>query len=300
MWQKKFLLILISFILSVTTVLAANKADDPNTNPDKDPAIAHPIIQRYVLDELKSLRTDLEQQRAELIEKVSNKELTLADRSMTYATDTVTYFFYIIAAAASVLALVGWHSFRDLKQNLHGFAEKELLRLTNVYEERLMNIEHDLRKKTRILEHNHEEIEKTNEIHSLWLKASKESSPQNKIIEYDKILELRPYDEEALVYKADAVLMLGERQWALNLCNQVLDRNPENGQAYFQRACAYAGLNEIKHALEDLDKAIQISDAFRQDAEHESEFDNLRDNEEFLNLIYPADTGADDSQLHTA
>lgn len=52
-----------------------------------------PFIERYVLDELKQLRTDMAAQRAEMIQMTVDKELSAADRAVGYATDTVTYFF---------------------------------------------------------------------------------------------------------------------------------------------------------------------------------------------------------------
>src|SRR5690554_3024352 len=52
-----------------------------------------PFVELYLLDETKALRQDMQNTRAELIEKVVDKELSVADKTMSYATDTVTYFF---------------------------------------------------------------------------------------------------------------------------------------------------------------------------------------------------------------
>src|SRR5690625_596179 len=52
-----------------------------------------PFIERYVLDELRSLRVDVANQRAELIQQMVDRELSSVDRGVAYATNTITYFF---------------------------------------------------------------------------------------------------------------------------------------------------------------------------------------------------------------
>jgi tetratricopeptide (TPR) repeat protein len=220
---------------------------------------------------------------------VTDRELEVADKAMGYATNTVTYFFYLIAGAASILALVGWSTIRDLKDNVRVYAEKEMARLTSEYEARLADLERELRKKSLTIAENQEEIERTNEIHSLWLKATKEPSAQAKIELYDRILELRPDDPEALAWKADAALELGEQRWALSLCDRVLEVDEENSHALYQRACAWAGLGEIDNALADLDAAIQTSETLRRHARSEEMFRPLHALARFQELVGSAD-----------
>lgn len=52
-----------------------------------------PFIERYVLDELKQLRTDMAAQRNEMIQQIVNREINAVDKAVTYSTNTVTYFF---------------------------------------------------------------------------------------------------------------------------------------------------------------------------------------------------------------
>ena len=77
-----------------------------------------PFVELYLLDESKALRKEMQDTRAELIEKVVEKELSVADKTMSYATDTVTYFFYLIAGATSILVVIGWNSIRDMRNQL--------------------------------------------------------------------------------------------------------------------------------------------------------------------------------------
>ncbi|KAF0807587.1 hypothetical protein A6D6_00584 [Alcanivorax xiamenensis] len=248
-------------------------------------AVISQFRENWILGELRSLRQDMMEYRNEMTKVVTDRELEVADKAMGYATNTVTYFFYLIAGAASILALVGWSTIRDLKDNIRVYAEKEMSRLTVEYESRLADLEKELRKKSRTIAENQEEIERTNEIHSLWLKASKEPSYKEKIELYDRILELRPDDPEALAWKADAALELGEQRWALSLCDRVLEVDEENSHALYQRACAWAGLGEIENALRDLEQAVNQSDALRQHARAEEMFQPLRDLPRFQAVV---------------
>ncbi|MDX1804433.1 MAG: hypothetical protein R3292_10140 [Alcanivorax sp.] len=251
---------------------------------ERGPVISQ-FRENWILTELRNLRQDMNDNRNEMTKMVTDRELDVADKAMGYATNTVTYFFYLIAGAASILALLGWSTIRDLKDNIRVYAEKEMSRLTSEYESRLADLEVELRKKSRTIAENQEEIERTNEIHSLWLKSTKEPSAQAKIELYDRILELRPDDPEALAWKADAALELGEQRWALSLCDRVLEVEEDNSHALYQRACAWAGLGEIEYALRDLQQAITASASLRSHARSEEMFRPLHELSRFQALV---------------
>ncbi|HAX10898.1 MAG TPA: hypothetical protein DCX68_12740 [Marinobacter hydrocarbonoclasticus] len=245
-----------------------------------------PFVELYLLEETKALRQEMQNTRAELIEKVVDKELSVADKTMSYATDTVTYFFYLIAGATSILVVIGWNSIRDMRNQLTSLAEKRVNELVVEYEQRLKAIEEQLQQKSEIIHQNQAEIERTNEVHALWLKASQETSQQNKIAAYDQILDLRPDDVEALSYKADAVLEMQEPLWAISLCQRALKLAPDNGHAHYQLACAYAEIGRWEDAVSNLDKAIEIAEAYRDDASVDPSFEQLHDHESFRNLVF--------------
>lgn len=251
-----------------------------------DKPLYSPFIERYVLDELKQLRIDVERNRADLIERVVDTELTLADRAVNYVADSVTYFFYVIAAASSVLVLVGWRSISDVRGGLSRIADEEFAKISSKYEARLSEIEQELARKSAEIEQNQQLLETARESHSLWLRATQETAPQNKIALYDQLLQLDPQDTEAMTYKADAALMMDEPRWAISLCERALEIDPENGFAHYQLACAYAVLKDTDRAIEHLDRAITAAAGFRDDATREACFDILLDDERFRALLY--------------
>ncbi|WP_051252942.1 TPR end-of-group domain-containing protein [Ferrimonas kyonanensis] len=236
-----------------------SEQDVHNTVNQLEKPLYSPFVERYLLDEVKSLRTELQAQRSEFISELNKKQMALASHSVTYATDTVTYFFYLVAGASSLLVLVGWTSIRDIKDKALTMTDQEVTKLISRYEKRLKSVEEKMNAKEKLISENKSELERTNEVHSLWLRASQEVSEEQKITIYDQILQLRPDDVEALTYKADSALELREPKWAINLCRQALQIDPENGHAFYQLACASSALGELEEASQHLQRAIEIS-----------------------------------------
>jgi len=250
--------------------------------------IYSPFVEMYVLNELKQLRIDQAATKNDLIQQILDREHSSVDRGVAYATNTVTYFFYIIAAASSLLVLVGWTSIRDMKDRVHSLADAEISRLINEYESRLLAMESLMKQKTQDIEENREEIELTQELQSHWLRAQQEPSPSNKISIYDDILKLKSNDCEALTYKADAVLELDEPQWAASLCRQALKIDPENSHAFYQLACAYTAMNQMDEAIRYLREALS-RDSYLDDIKTDPALQPLVEHDLFKELIAMAD-----------
>jgi tetratricopeptide (TPR) repeat protein len=278
---------LIGLTLLLLPLIAWSQSASPTPEPVTDQQLeAHidqlkeplysPFIERYLLDEVRSLRIDMERKHRELSQEVVDRELGAADKAVSYATNAVTYFFYLIAGASSLLVLVGWSSIRDIKEKVHSVANQQVAELVEEYEKRLRIIERQLKQETAHIESNREEISLTQEVHSLWLRASQESSPAAKIAIYDQILALRPGDIEAITYKADAALEQGEPHWAINLCMQALESDHSNGHALYQMACAQTAVGNLDEAARYFLRAVEQSDAYRDELEHDAELQALK------------------------
>lgn len=239
-----------------------SQKEEERVNNLKEPLYT-PFVERYVLDELKTLRKEMNEQRVDLQKQILDREHKSVDRAVRYATDTVTYFFYLIAAATSILVVVGWTSIRDIKDRVHSLADEEINRLIKEYEKRLRGVEKQLKQKTLDIQENREEIELTQEIQNLWLKAAQETNVHQKVAVYDQILQMKPNDGEALTYKADAVLEIPEPQWAINLCHQALKIDPENIHALYQLACAHAAMDQFNEAVTYLSRVLESSESYR-------------------------------------
>ncbi len=276
--MRLFIGIFFALILSLPTVAAEEKHSETDL-------LDRPLMERYILDELKTLRQDFQSLEKRTITEITDRELEVADKSLNYANVTVTYFFYIIAGVASLIAFVGWQSLREFKHNTKEMADKRLDKIAREYEKKFVALERDLKRKTRIISENNKEIEKINEIHNLWLRAQSSQTPEQRIEIYDEILVIRPGDLEALTYKADAAMEINEYHWALSLCNRVLEVDYTNGPALYQRACAYSRLGVEEQAIEDLERSIEYSPSIRDLLAEESDFELLHGNERFEKLL---------------
>ena len=275
------LIILLSLWLPLLAAAAPATPDgdaelESHINEMKEPLYS-PFIERYLLDEVRSLRIDMERKHRELAAEVVDRELEAADKAVSYATDTVTYFFYLIAGVSSALVLIGWNSLRDIKEKVHSVANDQVAELVGEYEKRLRVIEKQLKQETAHIELNREEISRTQEIHSLWLRASQESTPGGKIAIYDQILAIRPNDIEAITYKADAALDQGEPQWAVNLCQQALAHDETNGHAFYQLACAHSAMGHLDDAARYFAKAVAQTEVYREELERDAALEQLRE-----------------------
>ncbi len=276
--MRLFFSIFFALIFSLPTMASEVKHSETDL-------LDRPLMERYILDELKTLRQDFQSLEKRTIIEITDRELSVADKSLNYANVTVTYFFYIIAGVASLIAFVGWQSLREFKHNTKEMADKRLDKIAREYEKKFLALERDLKRKTRIISENNKEIEKINEIHNLWLRAQSSQTPEQRIEIYDEILVIRPGDLEALTYKADAAMEINEYHWALSLCNRVLEVDYTNGPALYQRACAYSRLGVEEQAIEDLERAIEYSPSIRDLLAEESDLELLHGNERFEKLL---------------
>jgi len=291
---KSILVFIFIALISSSFSVIANESSNFSTDSDQsiqqqiDPIkkpLYKPFIERYILDELKQLRQDQQGMKAELAEKVATAKLDAADRAIRYTADTTNNIFYIITAAASILVLLGWRSLRDIKENIDSITSKKLTELTQVYEERLDELERKVKRRTEQIIAAQHKIANTDVLHSLWMRAGLALSEQEKIDIYDEILEINPGDIEALVYKADALLDLDEDKWALSLADMAIEQDNEYALAYWQRACAKSKLKQYDDAVADIKIAIDLSESLSDEIEDETYFESLKENSKFKTLM---------------
>ncbi|MDO6427435.1 tetratricopeptide repeat protein [Thalassotalea sp. 1_MG-2023] len=274
---------ILSFLLTSSALAQETETIDKKVNELEQPLYS-PFIERYMLDELKSLRQEQQALKAEMIDKVANAKLESSDRALRYTADTTNNIFYIITAAASILVLLGWKSINDIKVHMESSTTKRIEKLTLEYEKRLNALEDTIKERSNQIVTAQKELSDSNLVHSLWMRAGLEKSDQEKMNIYDQILELSPHDVEALTYKADILLDMNDDSWAISLVNQALDIDSEYAFAYWQRACAKAKLEQKNEAIEDIKQAIDLSPPLREELMGEMYFESLKDDEAFIAL----------------
>jgi tetratricopeptide (TPR) repeat protein len=250
-----------------------------------DKTLEKPLIERYVLDELKDLRIENLKIRNELESRLSKAEVGQTDRAARYMTDTIGNVFYLIAAATSILIFAGWNSLRDIRSKTEDIVESRIEGITQKYNTQLQTLQETLTLQSKKILDNQKKIYNTQYIHSLWMRSNLETNAQSRIDIYDEILKVNTNDAEVYAYKADAVLDLDEYEWALNLSNKAIEIDQEYGYAYWQRSCANAALGNSKEAIEDLAMAINKSPHLRDEIENEELFENIKNSEEFNKIL---------------
>ncbi len=281
--RKVFLLLFI--IVSVTFAITTKEEKVQNRINNLEKPLYNPFVENYILHEIKQLREENRNLKVELHETLAKKEITMSNNVVNYATSTINNMFYIIAAATSLLVIVGWTSIKDTNEKVKNMIDEKTSKIIEEYEERLLNFERDLESRSKQVKRNQHEIEVTNTIHSLWLRASQESTPAGKVEIYDEILNIRPDEVEALTYKADAVLDMGEANWALNLTNQALEIDNSYANAYYQRSKIYAVLGQEENAILDLEKSIDLNEQYVEEIENDEEFETLISNEKVQEIL---------------
>lgn len=244
-----------------------------------------PLVERYILDELKELRSNQLKLKEEVTKQITSSELSISDRALAYTADTINNVFYIIAVVSSLLLLIGLKSFRDIKENSELILETKILDLTQNYENRLSDIEKKAKQRFELITKTQEQFEKSEKVSSLWKRAEIEDDLQEKLNLYDEILKLSPQDIETLVYKADTLLDLEETRWALSLCNQAIKLDRNYALSHWQRACANAKLENIDSALEDIKVALELNPRLHDELNNEDSFKILYKNKRFKELL---------------
>ncbi|MFT7880702.1 MAG: tetratricopeptide repeat protein [Sulfurimonas sp.] len=244
-----------------------------------------PLIERYLIDEVKNLRIEQQNLRVETNEKIAQARVDFSDRAMNYMTNTVNIIFLILTAVASLIAIFGWKSLKDAREQTKLIVKQRLEEITEEYTHKLTQIEMQMQQRSEDIIHNQENIARSNEIHALWRRSTLEDNIQAKVDIYDQILSLDKNNVEALTYKADAVLDLGEKEWALNLCNQALELDDKYAYSYWQRSCVNAELHHSNSAIRDIRKAVELSPVLVTDIDTEKSFDKIRNEEAFVQFV---------------
>lgn len=279
----KYLLLL---FLTVSALFANTSEKELNKKINTlEKPLYNPFVENYILNEIKLLRDENRNLKIQIHESLAKKEVEISNNVINYATSTINNMFYIIATASSILVIIGWTSIKDVNEKIKHMIDEKTSKTIDEYEGRMAQFEKSLAQRAKQVKENAQEIELMNTIHSLWLRASQDSTPSGKIEAYDEILELRPEDVEAIAYKADAVLDLGEANWSLNLTNQALLIDDNYSNAYYQRAKAFAVLNQEENAINDLEKAIELNEDYSSEIENDEEFNEIAKLERVQSLI---------------
>jgi len=109
---------------------------------------------------------------------------------------------------------------------------------------------------------------------------------QDAVKAYDEAIAIKSDKKEAWINRGIALTKLQHYKEALASYNQALSINQNLDQAYYNKACNYALQDNVELTIENLQRAIQlVPDKYRQLAGNDPDFDKVRSNLRFQQLI---------------
>jgi tetratricopeptide (TPR) repeat protein len=104
----------------------------------------------------------------------------------------------------------------------------------------------------------------------------------------DQALKYRPDDYKAWENRGIALIRLGRYEQALVSYNKVIEIKPNNKYAVYKKAACYSLQGDIQNAVETLQQAVLLDSEYREMAKTDSDFDLIRQDDRFQELLNPA------------
>ncbi|MBW4514887.1 MAG: tetratricopeptide repeat protein [Timaviella obliquedivisa GSE-PSE-MK23-08B] len=105
------------------------------------------------------------------------------------------------------------------------------------------------------------------------------------IASYDRTLEIKPNSYGVWYIRGLGLGNLGRIEDALVSFNRVLEIEPNTANAVYGKACCYALQADIEAAIAHLQQAIALDPSYREMVKTDSDFDRIRDDQRFQDLL---------------
>ena len=102
---------------------------------------------------------------------------------------------------------------------------------------------------------------------------------------YDKALEFKPNKDSAWYNRGLGLSDLGRYEDAVASYDKALEIKPDYYQAWYKKASCYALQKNIVMGIENLQQAINLNPEYQEIVKTDTDFDAIRDSEEFQRLI---------------
>ena len=117
------------------------------------------------------------------------------------------------------------------------------------------------------------------------------STSQRRLELSERLLELDPDDYQTLLYGANALAELGERERSLEWAAQVLESGTDDALVLYNIACFYSVAGKTDEALEALERSYAAGLADPEWMEQDSDLDNIREEVRYKALVERMRTG---------
>jgi tetratricopeptide (TPR) repeat protein len=122
--------------------------------------------------------------------------------------------------------------------------------------------------------------------HNRGIVLSNLGRSEEALTSYDKALEFKPDRYETWNNRGVALGNLGRYEEEIASYDKVLELKPDCPDAFYNKACCYTLQTNTEAAIANLSRAIALSPGkYREMAKTDSDFDSIRDNEQFNALV---------------
>ena len=99
-------------------------------------------------------------------------------------------------------------------------------------------------------------------------------------------MEFKPDYHEAWYNRGNSLRNVGRYEEAISSYDKAVEFKPDDHDVWYNKACTYSLQGNIEQALKNLQTAINLhSDEYREMAKTDSDFDAIREDERFQELI---------------
>lgn len=136
-------------------------------------------------------------------------------------------------------------------------------------------------------------VEINPDLEEVWANKGITLSKLNKLEDaiecWDRVLEINPKNEIACIVKGEMLSHLERYDEAIECCEKALEIDPNFDGTWYYKACFESKIGNADDAITSLKKAIEINDECIERANREKDFDNIKDDKRFtqlLNVLY--------------
>ncbi|MDA9129156.1 hypothetical protein N9J72_01620 [Candidatus Gracilibacteria bacterium] len=245
--------------------------------------------QRFILTEMKELRTELERTRRELNIELNTRELASVDRALSYNANTVNFFWIIITIAVTGFGLLGWRTMKDVKENFSSKFEREVQKRVGVEKKKLetfmRKFENDQLKQSHEILKNQESIQKQQEAGYLWSQYNREEHQATKLELLDRISAIGLDEDTIFIFseKSSIYAQLGLWEKSLEASDKGLEIAGDNTGLLYNKAWSHIMLDNQNEAVKELVHILGVNPGMKEEIFEDILFENiLPELEEYL------------------
>ena len=203
--------------------------------------------ERFILSEIKELRSSQETLKRELFKEIQDRELETVDKALSYSANTVNFFFVLITVIIMWFWVVGWKTIWDIKKSTKESMDRWTKKIITNFEKQIA------------------ELEKEQKVNIYWRQFNVAESDKEKMDVLDKIYGIKPESEYVKVERSNIYLSMGLFEKVIEITESIItsDRMKHQPHALYTRICAYNWLGNIDKVIYEMWYLMQLSPDYK-------------------------------------